>query len=71
MDAGNQSDRPGIGQLFRELFQVVWSDSPALKPQMGHDGGSLMGPRASRPAHVLAGNHEASLEARGPDELEA
>jgi hypothetical protein len=28
---------PSMGQLFRELFQVVFSDSPALKPQMGHD----------------------------------
>ena len=26
---------PRIGQLFRELFQVVWSDSPALRPQVG------------------------------------
>ena len=28
---------PRIGQLFRELFQVVFSDSPALRPQMGHE----------------------------------
>ena len=28
---------PRIGQLFRELFAVIWSDSPALRPQMGHD----------------------------------
>jgi hypothetical protein len=28
---------PRIGQLFRELFQVVFSDSPALRPQMGND----------------------------------
>ena len=28
---------PRLGELFRELFQVVWSDSPALKPQMGFD----------------------------------
>jgi len=28
---------PRIGQLFRELFQVVFSDSPALRPQMGDD----------------------------------
>ena len=26
---------PRIEQLFRELFQVVFSDSPALKPQIG------------------------------------
>ena len=26
---------PRIGQLFRELFQVVFSDSPALRPQLG------------------------------------
>ena len=26
---------PRIGELFRELFQVVWSDSPALRPQLG------------------------------------
>lgn len=26
---------PRIGELFRELFQVIWSDSPALKPQLG------------------------------------
>jgi hypothetical protein len=29
---------PRIGQLFRELFQVVFSDSPALKPQIGGGG---------------------------------
>ena len=28
---------PRIGELFRELFQVVFSDSPALRPQMGHE----------------------------------
>jgi hypothetical protein len=28
---------PRIGQLFRELFMVVFSDSPALRPQMGND----------------------------------
>ncbi|MCA0303704.1 MAG: hypothetical protein LCH95_14970 [Proteobacteria bacterium] len=26
---------PKIAELFRQLFQVVWSDSPALKPQLG------------------------------------
>ena len=26
---------PRIGQLFRELFQVVFSNSPALKPNLG------------------------------------
>jgi hypothetical protein len=26
---------PAIAQLFRELFQVVFSDSPALRPQNG------------------------------------
>ncbi|WP_421998775.1 hypothetical protein [Reyranella sp.] len=26
---------PRIGELFRELFQVIWSDSPALRPQLG------------------------------------
>lgn len=26
---------PRVGELFRELFQVVWSDSPALRPQQG------------------------------------
>ena len=26
---------PRIAELFRQLFQVVWSDSPALKPQLG------------------------------------
>jgi hypothetical protein len=29
---------PRIGELFRELFQVVFSDSPALKPQTGGGG---------------------------------
>lgn len=28
---------PRIGELFRELFQVVFSDSPALRPQQGND----------------------------------
>src|SRR5262245_48505035 len=28
---------PRIGELFRELFMVVFSDSPALRPQMGHE----------------------------------
>ena len=28
---------PSIGQLFRELFQVVFSDSPMLRPQLSHD----------------------------------
>jgi len=29
---------PRIGELFRQLFQVVFSDSPALRPQQGgHD----------------------------------
>ena len=28
---------PRIGQLFRELFQVVFSDSPMLRPQLSHD----------------------------------
>ena len=26
---------PSVNQLFRELFQVVFSDSPALKPNLG------------------------------------
>jgi hypothetical protein len=26
---------PAIAELFRQLFQVVWSDSPALRPQVG------------------------------------
>ena len=26
---------PRIDELFRQLFQVVWSDSPALKPSLG------------------------------------
>jgi hypothetical protein len=26
---------PRIAELFRQLFQVVWSDSPALRPQVG------------------------------------
>lgn len=26
---------PRIGDLFRQLFQVIWSDSPALRPQVG------------------------------------
>jgi hypothetical protein len=29
---------PRIAELFRQLFQVIWSDSPALRPQTG--GGS-------------------------------
>ncbi|MGD9878940.1 MAG: hypothetical protein AB7F22_14465 [Reyranella sp.] len=28
---------PRIGELFRELFMVVFSDSPALRPQLGKD----------------------------------
>jgi len=28
---------PRIGQLFRELFQVVFSDAPGLRPQQGDD----------------------------------
>jgi hypothetical protein len=28
---------PRIGALFRELFQVVFSDSPALRPQLGNE----------------------------------
>jgi hypothetical protein len=28
-------DDPRIGELFRELFQVVFSDSPAYRPQNG------------------------------------
>ena len=28
---------PRIGELFRELFQVVFNDSPALRPQLGRD----------------------------------
>ena len=30
-------DDPRIGQLFRELFMVVFSDSPATRPNMGGD----------------------------------
>ena len=26
---------PAIAELFRQLFQVIWSDSPALRPQLG------------------------------------
>jgi hypothetical protein len=26
---------PNIAELFRQLFQVIWSDSPALRPQVG------------------------------------
>ena len=26
---------PRIAELFRQLFQVIWSDSPALRPQLG------------------------------------
>ena len=26
---------PRLGELFRQLFQVIWSDSPALRPQVG------------------------------------
>ncbi len=29
---------PRIAELFRELFQVIWSDSPALRPQLGGGG---------------------------------
>jgi hypothetical protein len=29
---------PRIDGLFRELFQVVFSDSPALKPNLGGGG---------------------------------
>ena len=28
---------PRIGDLFRELFRVVFSDSPALRPQQGNE----------------------------------
>lgn len=28
---------PRIGELFRELFQVVFSDAPMLRPQLSHD----------------------------------
>lgn len=28
---------PRVNQLFRELFQVVFSDAPALRPQMGNE----------------------------------
>jgi hypothetical protein len=34
--ANGPSD-PRIAELFRELFQVVFSDSPALRPQQGKD----------------------------------
>ena len=30
-------DDPRIGDLFRVLFQVIFSDSPALRPQLGND----------------------------------
>ena len=32
--AGSSTD-PRLGELFRELFQVVFSDSPALRPNLG------------------------------------
>jgi hypothetical protein len=31
-------DDPRIGELFRQLFQVVFSDSPALRPLNGRGG---------------------------------
>jgi hemerythrin superfamily protein len=43
--ASGPSD-PRIGQLFRELFQVVFSDSPALKPNLG-GGPDRNSPRAA------------------------
>jgi len=33
--AANGPNDPRIAELFRQLFQVVWSDSPALRPQVG------------------------------------
>ena len=37
---------PRIQQLFRELFQVVFSDSPALRPLNGF-GGSALAPKGA------------------------
>ena len=37
LDAGGPDD-PRIQQLFRELFMVVFSDSPALRPLNGRGG---------------------------------
>jgi hypothetical protein len=33
--AATAPNDPRIGELFRELFMVVFSDSPALRPQLG------------------------------------
>ena len=35
--AASAPDDPRIGQLFRELFQVGFSDSPMLRPQLSND----------------------------------
>jgi hypothetical protein len=36
--AASAPNDPSIGELFRQLFQVIWSDSPALRPQLGGGG---------------------------------
>jgi hypothetical protein len=33
--AATAPNDPRIADLFRQLFQVIWSDSPALRPQRG------------------------------------
>jgi hypothetical protein len=33
--AASAPNDSSIGELFRQLFQVIWSDSPALRPQLG------------------------------------
>jgi hypothetical protein len=33
--AATAPNDPRIAELFRQLFQVIWSDSPALRPQVG------------------------------------
>ena len=35
---------PRIGELFRELFMVVFSDSPSLRPNQGGGMGRSSGP---------------------------
>ena len=33
--AATAPNDPRIAELFRQLFQVIWSDLPALRPQVG------------------------------------
>ncbi len=59
LDPANGPNDPRIGELFRELFMVVFSDSPALRPNQGGGMGRTTAPRSSSAPQGTSANQTA------------